>query len=32
MLHKPHPDKIVKSYAMKQVLQYLEETGALTKE
>lgn len=32
MLHKPHPDRTVKSYAMKQVLEYLEETGALTKE
>lgn len=29
MLHKPHPGNTVKSYAMKQVLNYLEESGML---
>ena len=29
MLHKPHPGNIVKSYAMKQVLTYLQEVGQI---
>lgn len=29
MLHKPHPDNIVKRYAMKQVLDDLIESGLL---
>lgn len=29
MLHKPHPGNIVKSYAMKQVYEYLKESGLL---
>ena len=29
MLHKPHPGNIVKSYAMKQVYEYLKEAGLI---
>lgn len=29
MLHKPHPGNIVKGYVMKQVLEYLNESGLL---
>ncbi len=29
MLHKPHPKNVVKSYAMKQVLDYLSELGLI---
>jgi len=29
MLHKPHPGNIVKSYAIKQVYDYLTEFGLL---
>lgn len=29
MLHKPHPGNIVKSYVMKQVYEYLKESGQL---
>lgn len=29
MLHKPHPGKIVKEYAMKQVLEDLKEAGLI---
>ena len=32
MLHKPHPGNIVKEYAMKQVLEDLEEAGFIKKE
>lgn len=31
MLHKPHPEKIIKAYAMKQVLDKLIEMGYLDK-
>ncbi len=29
MLHKPHPGNVMKSYAMKQVLDYLTEAGLI---
>ena len=32
MLHKPHPDNIVKEYAMKQVFDDLKEAGFIKEE
>lgn len=29
MLHKPHPGNIVKSYAMRQVKEYLQDVGLI---
>ncbi|MFT3824996.1 MAG: type II toxin-antitoxin system HicA family toxin [Chitinophagaceae bacterium] len=32
LLHKPHPGNIVKEYALKQVIEYLNEKGFLENE
>jgi peptidoglycan/xylan/chitin deacetylase (PgdA/CDA1 family) len=32
LLHKPHPSNVVKKYALRQVLEYLQEKGKITDE